>query len=1002
VVSTDDPSFVLDERINRAATLYLGPDVLAPGSKTQLKIAVNISGGCDTPVCPARSTSIITIESLYDELQVYVSGGTMRTIGNTETTTLSAVAVGNSVPSYFKWTCVDATHIQVLIGLGSSLTIDGPDLLGPKPWLSAVSVYTCTVVAAFSADSPTQANASVELRLIAGSPLAVTITASATGKLEPSQRLQLFGTIDAPTGTELEMNWVASVLRDGQFLEVVLTTTGLTSNNLVVQAAQLVQGNRYKFVVHARTSDREGFSAVEFDVNKQPKGGRIVCSPSTGMASRDTFHLTTEAWVDDDLPLAYRFGIVSNSSGSTSYLTNFGAAATAAILTTGQQANGYRMALTAEAMDTLGGVGLATTLVQVEPFVPPTGERLSNSVSALLRSQSSAGNSLAVGQIVASIASSLNEESGSNVSDVRETRNVLMGAIEVAGGILTSAMVGNKCDACGQLIDQVAAVVAIPEQLSTNTTDKAFAFVASLTSQFGPSLELPVISGIANTMSKLLDASEFEYSFSTMQNATNTSNQLQSDTNIVGKKARAKERGDVLELVIGSLGSNLAASMLPGEEELELKTKRFGMFVQQDSPTAFEGRVIGGGRVAVPIGALSNANAPVCDLDAGTDDTADCPAGCTSVGFEAATCTGGTTEVYTCDLDTDTDGTAVCPADCTDTAQVDASCTAVADTPTCDLDATTDAHVKLADGSPLCPAGCTTDQVEESCSGASDDGSTCDLDGSTDGTADCPTGCTAVAFSAATACTGVADTPACDMDAGTDGTAACPAGCTDVSFSAASCTGTSTQLITCDLDASTDGNANCVSGCTDTAEVDERCTGVATPMHGAVSSSVVAWDGPGHLYWAVGNSDNNENSTRGSTTLASSLLSVSFSRGGVEISVKGLTQGRFVITLTMSEDEKYGRRRLAGRIGCRSLECAYWDVAQDKFIADGVLLYRSDDGLSINCSYTHLTAFGGMAGDTAVYIHFVATKLRNAYKFNAVFLSLRRADQRNGQPCGPI
>ena len=162
---------------------------------------------------------------------------------------------------------------------------------------------------------------------------------------------------------------------------------------------------------------------------------------------------------------------------------------------------------------------------------------------------------------------------------------------------------------------------------------------------------------------------------------------------------------------------------------------------------------------------------------------------------------------------------------------------------------------------------------------------------------------------------------------------------------------------------------------------------------GMVSSSVVAWDGPGHLYWAVGNSDNNENSTRGSTTLASSLLSVSFSRNGVEVSVKGLTQEPFVITLTMSEDEKYGRRRLAGRIGCRNPECASWDVAQGKFIADGVLLYRSDDGLSINCSYTHLTAFGGMAGNTAVYIHFVATKLRNAYKFNAVFLPLRRANQ---------
>merc|ERR1711960_78097 len=68
-------------------------------------------------------------------------------------------------------------------------------------------------------------------------------------------------------------------------------------------------------------------------------------------------------------------------------------------------------------------------------------------------------------------------------------------------------------------------------------------------------------------------------------------------------------------------------------------------------------------------------------------------ASCTGTATEiAASCTGTATDgSLTCDLDASTDGSGACPAGCTDTA---------ASTPTCDLDASTD-------GSAACPAGCT-------------------------------------------------------------------------------------------------------------------------------------------------------------------------------------------------------------------------------------------------------------------------------------------------------
>jgi len=155
-----------------------------------------------------------------------------------------------------------------------------------------------------------------------------------------------------------------------------------------------------------------------------------------------------------------------------------------------------------------------------------------------------------------------------------------------------------------------------------------------------------------------------------------------------------------------------------------------------------------------------------CDLDAATDSTAECPAGCTFVsrrgactGTATAECTGTATDSsLTCDLDAATDSTAECPAGCVDNrctgiaTEVAATCTADAYIPMCDLHPDTD-------GTDACPAGCDTLP-------------TCDLDASTDGTATCPDGCLH---------TLPPTVPTCDLDAATDGSDLCPIGCTNPS-----------------------------------------------------------------------------------------------------------------------------------------------------------------------------------------------------------------------------
>jgi hypothetical protein len=84
--------------------------------------------------------------------------------------------------------------------------------------------------------------------------------------------------------------------------------------------------------------------------------------------------------------------------------------------------------------------------------------------------------------------------------------------------------------------------------------------------------------------------------------------------------------------------------------------------------------------VAATCTGTADVDGEECDLDTATDDTAECPAGCSSTaGFYPI-----------CDLDVRTDGTDVCPAGCVYVAPI---------VPICDFNATTD-------DTEACPAGC--------------------------------------------------------------------------------------------------------------------------------------------------------------------------------------------------------------------------------------------------------------------------------------------------------
>ena len=78
------------------------------------------------------------------------------------------------------------------------------------------------------------------------------------------------------------------------------------------QAHYMLQDRRYAFWVSAKLGTRSAQQQMNIRVNAPPRGGKVVVSPSTGIAHERIFHISALDWVDGDLPLRYQFEVAAS------------------------------------------------------------------------------------------------------------------------------------------------------------------------------------------------------------------------------------------------------------------------------------------------------------------------------------------------------------------------------------------------------------------------------------------------------------------------------------------------------------------------------------------------------------------------------------------------------------------------------------------------------------------------------------------------------------------
>ena len=325
--------------------------------------------------------------------------------------------------------------------------------------------------------------------------------------------------------------WAVFDLARPSVLAPGITTS---SENLVVSAGQLLPG-AYRFALAARSAgsgaESLASSYLELVINGPPTGGTITATrfdasgaevdPDeggllSGTAIEDVFVFSAAGWLDDNLPLLYRFKMnVGDTRATDKYLNDFTSDAQInAALPAGASSQNFRIAAIVEAQDDLGAAASASVFVRVRPYEVRTSRR--QAAEDMLKSARDSGDTQRVNQIVQGLVDVLpiaQASTGNAVADAAADADAM-----AARGLLIDALIdipvtGDSMERASQTL---TAVTGNARQLSSSATDKSLNFASELATRYRGELQRADVENMMTTMSSLLTASSRQYTEETV------------------------------------------------------------------------------------------------------------------------------------------------------------------------------------------------------------------------------------------------------------------------------------------------------------------------------------------------------------------------------------------------------------------------------------------------------------------------------------------------------
>jgi hypothetical protein len=297
--------------------------------------------------------------------------------------------------------------------------------------------YSMTMTVVDKNNAARKATSAVSVSLLQSTaPLVEVSKTYTTSKINPQRSLTLNGAVTLKTAAAQSVTWsVDDQLLQAQLGAVSLTPVsesvagvGLHAVALVLKANVLTRGTTYVFTLTCGTSK----AAVVVIVNDPPRPGTFAVSPASGTEISTPFRFTTAFWTDEDAPVEFEFGFISNGvrlvlqprSRLTSLTTS---------LPSGKDVDAYALQLYVRVFDSLNAVQESTFPVTVNPAA--SSEELLTDLSLVV---SGAGTIGGLKQALSLVTSVINGKECSNAPDC---------------AALSRAACGSVADTCGSCLD---------------------------------------------------------------------------------------------------------------------------------------------------------------------------------------------------------------------------------------------------------------------------------------------------------------------------------------------------------------------------------------------------------------------------------------------------------------------------------------------------------------------------------------------------------------------
>jgi hypothetical protein len=339
------------------------------GSSSSVSTQVNVISGELIPVIQGGNDQVVR------------AGASLFLDGSKSSDQNQKGVVGLSAGLSYSWSClqISPTLTETCLNVfGSSHSLPSTDSIQLAAVLSAVG-YVAQITMTIS-DVSTSRSVSSVVSVTVLPPVSASIALQSTAALNiinPGQSLQITASVTLPNISYFNGTWSSST--DG----FDLSTAALTPLNsdfipksgatvlpvyLKLSTAGLQGGLTYSFSLFCSlpAPGSATTASIVVKVNSAPRPGRFLVNPSEGVEFSDFFTFSCSQWQDENLPLQYRFAVLSATGSRVSLVSLSETSFKALQLTAGAKSNGFSVACLADIVDSLGANSTGTASVVVK------------------------------------------------------------------------------------------------------------------------------------------------------------------------------------------------------------------------------------------------------------------------------------------------------------------------------------------------------------------------------------------------------------------------------------------------------------------------------------------------------------------------------------------------------------------------------------------------------------------------------------------------------------